>query len=279
MRLNYSLHKITKADSFSFDAGAYSRFKFGDGLVSEKFGIDLARGFIETQLKENPISKQLVIISSPFCFIPTATFAMKNHFVFELNRWLADNNLPVVQEAKVHRTITYKEDYGELNAEERINLIGNDSFHIDAGFLEDKVLVFLDDIKITGSHERMITRMLEEYQLKNDIYLLYFAELTNKEIHPNIENYLNYFAVKSIFDLKSIINTEHFVINTRLVKYILNSEKTVFNLFIEDQTSNFIDLLYNMAIGNSYHTIEAYSENLEIIKKLSMYSTKNYIAT
>ncbi len=279
MRLNYSLHKITKADSFSFDAGAYSRFKFGDGLVSEKFGIDLARGFIETQLKENPISKQLVIISSPFCFIPTATFAMKNHFVFELNRWLADNNLPVVQEAKVHRTITYKEDYGELNAEERINLIGNDSFHIDAGFLEDKVLVFLDDIKITGSHERMITRMLEEYQLKNDVYLLYFAELTNKEIHPNIENYLNYFAVKSIFDLKSIINTEHFVINTRLVKYILNSEKTVFNLFIEDQTSNFIDLLYNMAIGNSYHTIEAYSENLEIIKKLSMYSTKNYIAT
>lgn len=279
MRLNYSLHKITKADSFSFDAGAYSRFKFGDGLVSEKFGIDLARGFIETHLKENPISKQLVVISSPFCFIPTATFAMKNHFVFELNRWLADNNLPVVQEAKVHRTITYKEDYGELNAEERINLIGNDSFHIDAGFLEDKVLVFLDDIKITGSHERMITRMLEEYQLKNDVYLLYFAELTNKEIHPNIENYLNYFAVKSIFDLKTIIDSEHFVINTRLVKYILNSEKTVFNLFIEDQSSNFIDLLYNMAIGNSYHTIEAYSENIEIIKKLSMYSTKNYIAT
>ncbi len=279
MRLNYSLHKITKADSFSFDADAYSRFKFGDGLVSEKFGIDLARGFIETHLKENPISKQLVVISSPFCFIPTATFAMKNHFVFELNRWLADNNLPVVQEAKVHRTITYKEDYGELNAEERINLIGNDSFHIDAGFLEDKVLVFLDDIKITGSHERMITRMLEEYQLKNDVYLLYFAELTNKEIHPNIENYLNYFAVKSIFDLKTIIDSEHFVINTRLVKYILNSEKTVFNLFIEDQSSNFIDLLYNMAIGNSYHTIEAYSENIEIIKKLSMYSTKNYIAT
>ena len=279
MRLNYSLHKITKADSFSFDADAYSRFKFGDGLVSEKFGIDLARGFIETHLKENPISKQLVVISSPFCFIPTATFAMKNHFVFELNRWLADNNLPVVQEAKVHRTITYKEDYGELNAEERINLIGNDSFHIDAGFLENKVLVFLDDIKITGSHERMITRMLEEYQLKNDVYLLYFAELTNKEIHPNIENYLNYFAVKSIFDLKTIIDSEHFVINTRLVKYILNSKKTVFNLFIEDQSSNFIDLLYNMAIGNSYHTIEAYSENIEIIKKLSMYSTKNYIAT
>jgi len=274
MRINYSLHKISKVDTFSFDAHAYSRFKYGDGLISEKFGIDLAKGFIENHLKKSPISSQIVVISSPYCFIPTATFAMKNHFVFCLNLWLAENNLPVVQEAKVHRTITYKDDYGELNAEERINLIGNDSFHIDAEFLAGKVLIFLDDIKITGSHERMITRMLEEYELQNDTFLLYFAELVNKEIHPNIENYLNYFSVKSIFDLKTIINDENFVINTRIVKYILSTEKSVFQVFMEEQTTPFVQLLYNMAIGNSYHTIDAYRENLEIIKKLIIYQQK-----
>ncbi len=99
---------------------------------------------------------------------------MKNHFVFRLNRWLADNELPVVQETKVHRTITYKEDYGELSAEERIRLIGNDSFHIDASFLRGKTLLFLDDIKITGSHERMILKMAKEHGLANPIYMLYF---------------------------------------------------------------------------------------------------------
>src|SRR5476651_133243 len=150
----YSLHKIHSGTSFGFDAGDYSRFKFGDERVAETFGTELAEGFISSVLATQPIKQQIVVISSPYAFIPTATFAMKNYFVFRLNRWLAENDLSVVQETKVHRTITYKEDYGELNAAERMSLIGNDSFHIDAAFLQGKTLIFLDDIKITGSHER-----------------------------------------------------------------------------------------------------------------------------
>ena len=155
----YSLYKINSGTSFGFDAASYSRFKFGDDAVAKTFGTELALSFIKDRLAREHIEQQIVVISSPYSFIPTATFAMKNYFVFQLNRWLADNHLPVVQDAKVHRTVTYKEDYGELNAEQRMNLIGNDSFHIDASFLKDKTLIFLDDIKITGSHERMILKM------------------------------------------------------------------------------------------------------------------------
>ncbi|HEY1054216.1 MAG TPA: phosphoribosyltransferase family protein, partial [Emticicia sp.] len=139
---------------------------------------------------------------------------------------------------------------------------------IDKDFLRGKVLLFLDDIRITGSHEMMITRMLKEYELINEVHLLYFAELVNKNIHPNIENYLNYYAVKSIFDLNEIIKGDSFAINTRIVKYILNSEPMAFNLFIQDQTESFINLLYDMAIGNEYHTIEAYQQNLNYLKTL-----------
>ncbi|GAA4802886.1 hypothetical protein GCM10023231_34790 [Olivibacter ginsenosidimutans] len=202
MPITYSLHKIDREDQFSFCANAYSRFKFGDAAVAEQFGTTLAKGFIDEHLADKLIEQQLVVISSPYAFIPTATFVMKDYFVFYLNHWLADKGYPVVQEAKVHRTITYKEDYGALSAEERIRLIGNDQFHIDKDFLTDKVLLFLDDIRITGSHERMILKMAEQYQLVNTMYLLYFAELTNKEIHPSIENTLNYHQVKTIFDLK-----------------------------------------------------------------------------
>ena len=102
------------------------------------------------------------------------------------NKWLAENNLPVVQETKVTRSITYKEDYGALDEAQRLTLIGNDTFQIDRDFLNNKVLIFLDDIRITGSHERMITKMLKEYGLENETHLLYFAELVNKNIHPNI---------------------------------------------------------------------------------------------
>jgi len=267
MNATYSLHHINNARAFGFNPDDYSRFKFGDDAVAKKFGTQLADGFIHQHLCANPIEQQIVVISSPYSFIPTATFAMKTWFVAWLNRWLAQHGYPVVQETKVHRTITYKEDYGELDAEQRINLIGNDSFHIDKDFLQNKTLVFLDDIKITGSHERMIMKMVNAYGLGNDIFMLYFAELTNKSIHPNIENHLNYHQVKSIFDLDGIIKSGSFMINTRIVKYVLNYDFDSFCIFIQGQTFDFINLLYDMALGNGYHTIDAYSQSLNFIKE------------
>jgi len=271
----YSLHKISSDDQFGFLPDEYSRFKFGDDAIAGKFGAALADGFINEHFRDTLPDKQLVVIPSPYSFIPTATFAMKNYFVYQLNRWLAAKGLPVIQETKVHRTITYKEDYGELDAAQRMKLIGNDSFHIDKAFLEGKTLLFLDDIRITGSHERMIMKMVAEYGLTNDIYMLYFGELINKDIHPNIENFLNYHCVKSVFDLEPIIKSGHFFINTRIVKYILNFEATSCHVFLGNQTSAFINQLYDMALGNGYHTIEAYAGNLSFIKN-HLLTTNNH---
>ena len=275
MQQTYSLHKIQNTDNFGFSPAKYSKFKYGDDSIAKEFGNALAEGFIENYLSVNPIIEQMVVISSPYAFIPTATFGMKNYFVFRLNRWLAEHNLPVVQETKVTRSITYKEDYGELDEAQRLSLIGNDTFQIDREFLRDKVLIFLDDIRITGSHERMITKMLQEYNVENETHLLYFAELINRNIHPNIENFLNYYYVKSIFDLEGIIKNERFSINTRIVKFILSSEPNSFKIFIQNHSDSFLELLYNMAIGNSYHTIEAYQENLKTINSELILREKN----
>ncbi|WP_224746422.1 phosphoribosyltransferase family protein [Mucilaginibacter glaciei] len=267
MHTTYSLHHINNTANFGFSADDYSRFKFGDGAVAKIFGTDLAIGFIKEHLAVKPVKQQVVVISSPYSFIPTATFGMKTWFVYHLNQWLAQHHLPVVQETKVHRTITYKEDYGELDAKQRMILIGNDQFHIDKDFLTGKTLVFLDDIRITGSHERMITKMADAYGLQNDMYMLYFAELVNDAIHPNVENQLNYHQVKTIFDLDRIVKSPDFLINTRIVKYVLNYSFDSFCVFIQNQSAAVIELFYNMALGNGYHTIDAYQTNLNFIKK------------
>lgn len=262
----YALHKIDNTADFGFNPDHYSRFKFGDNLIAKSFGKDLADGFIKYYLANNLITNQIVVISSPYSFIPTATFAMKNYFVSQLNRWLVENGGLQVQETKVHRTVTYKEDYGELSAEERLSLIGNDSFHIDKDFLVGKTLLFLDDIKITGSHERMILKMAKAYGLLNEMHMLYFAELVNKNIHPNVENFLNYHQVKSIFDLEEIIDGGDFCFNTRIVKYILNTDAESFKIFLERRSNDFINELYDLSLGNGYHLIDAYAKNLHQIK-------------
>lgn len=274
MHITHSLHKISNTVDFGFGPDDYSRFKFGDGEVARHFGAALAADFIKQHTDQFRANEQLVVISSPYSFIPTATFTLKNHFVAILNRWLAAHNMPVVQESKVHRTITYKEDYGELDARQRLQLIGNDSFHIDKMFLKGKTLLFLDDIRITGGHERMIKKMIDAYELDNPVYMLYFAELVNHNIHPSVENYLNYFSVQTIFDLDDIINGGNFCINTRIVKYILNYDHESLRVFLQNKSEAFINELYDMALGNSYHTMESYQLNLNYIKNQLITSNK-----
>lgn len=269
MQHKFSLHKISSESNFSFDPNEYSRFKYGDDIIAEKFGEELANSFISQIMINLPFyGKQFLVIPSPYSFIPTATFALKSHFVNVLNRWLVDNHYPPVEETKIHRTVTYKDDYGDLDNIERLELIKNDKFYIDKDFIKNKVLIFLDDIRITGSHEKMIISTLEKFEIKNDFYLLYYAELMNLKIHPRIENVFNNYYVKSLSDLQPIINGERFKFNTRLVKFILNSKFSDCSNFLLKQNNFFLNEMYNLSIGNGYHTIDEYKDNLNYLKTL-----------
>lgn len=268
MKSTYSLHKIISDREFSFDPKEYSLFKFGSKNISRKFGTQLGEAFCENVLKHVANGQQFVVISSPYCFIPTATFAMKDYFVRVVNQYLAEHDFPVVEETKIHRTITYKEDYGELSAEERFRLIKNDGFHIDAEFIKGKTLILLDDVKITGSHERVIEGMLDRMGLDNDRIYCYFGEMTNQLVDPKVENYINYAFVKGLKDLDKIIKNDEFILNTRIVKYMLNANAEEFKEFATYQKLELLSSVYNCAIGNSYHKIPDYITNLSHIEKL-----------
>jgi hypothetical protein len=262
----FSLHKIDDDKSFTFCEKEYSRFKFGSKSVSRKFGTKLGEAFCKYVLPD--IIGPIVILSSPYCFIPTATFAMKDYFVRVVNNCLAMRELPVVEETKIHRTITYKEDYGALNAEERLKLISGDGFHIDKEFIKGKTLILLDDVRITGSHEIMIDKMLDSFDIEEDCVFTYFAELVNDDVHPSVENTINYAYVNSLLSLDHIIKNDDFILNTRVVKYMLCSPEEEFKTFANYQNLELLRTIYHLAVGNSYHTINDYIVNLSYIKYL-----------
>lgn len=270
---NFALHQIYSDTFFEFNPDDYSRFKFGDDAIARNYGYDLAEAFVANHPQSWSENDQIVVIPSPYSFVPTPSHALSRHFLFAYNRWLAQQNRAVAEMSKVHRTVTYKEDYGSLDAAERIRLIGNDTFHIDTLAIEGKKLIFIDDVRITGSHERMIKRMVEQYGLKNDIVMLYFAQLTNPDVHPRVENTLNYHFVKKVFDIEKIISEGTFVFNTRVIKYILNAPEADFQRFIERQKEDFVHLLFDMALGNSYHLMDAYQNNFKYLtQKIPQFS-------
>lgn len=263
----FSAAHIIDRENFGFSPDEYSMFKYGSKTIARKFGYILANKFI-LKFSELLKSKQLVVIPSAYSHIQTASCSMESFFVDKLNFFLYQNGHPPVEQAKIHRTVTYREDYGEMSAEERFNMIKGDKFHIDKSFLGDKTLIFLDDIKITGTHERIIVKMLDDFEIQNDCFMLYYADLKNPEINPRFENFLNQHFVKNLNDLDWIIKTDSFIFNTRVVKCILNSPNVDCVNFLKNQSNEFIKDLFYLAIGNDYGQFDEYKQNLLYIQEI-----------
>lgn len=266
---HFSGFLIDNENEFGFSPVDYSKFKYGAINIARDFGYLLADRFIEKCFKDHYDGRQIVVLPSAYSYIPTASFFMKVFFVEKLNLFLYKNGYPIVQETKINRTVTYREDYGEMSAQDRYNLISGDSFHVDKAYIKDKQLLFLDDIKITGTHERIIIKMLNDAQINNDCYMLYFAELINSNISPKFENYLNNYFVKDLKKVDYIIKNENFIFNTRVVKYILNANPEEFKAFINQQTPDFKRDILFQAIGNEYFKFENYLENIDMLMTIT----------
>ena len=266
MNSSYSLHKIIDECQYPFDANEYSWFKFGDKQYAEKFAEELFNGFIE-KYSELLLSKnEIVILPSPYLSIPTASNFLCFYFKKCLNSFLFKNNRKASIESKIYRNQTYVTDYGNLSFDERVKLIANDTYYIDRNFINDKLCIFVDDIKITGSHEHTVNKILNQYNVKDDFVFVYFAELVNKDIHPKIENHYNYFAVKNVTDIVNIVNRTNFQFNTRIIKYILNLDEEQFTFLIKNISIEKRNELFHLAISNNYHQITEYHNNIETIK-------------
>ena len=118
-----------------------------------------------------------------------------------MNLFLAEHDKKACLESKIYRNQTYVVDYGNLNFEERVKLISNDTYYIDKNIIDGKFCIFVDDIKITGSHELTVNKILNQYNVTGNYVFVYYAELLNKQIHPNIENFYNYYAVNNRYKL------------------------------------------------------------------------------
>jgi len=263
-RKHFATHIITDENQIGFSACSYGKFKFGASSIGETFGKNLFNSFYEKNKLELLSYKTIIVYSSPYDFIPTATMSMALKFYQLLETKIGLK--AEVKFSKISRQTTYSVDYGNLSAKERMELIGADCFKLEENVDPGDLLIMIDDIKITGSHERVINNMLNKYKLNNDCFFLYHAILHNPQIPPQFENFLNYSAINSTHDLTTITEGNDFIINTRFVKYILKLNKSSFNEFVSSSNNDILSAIIENAIGNEYQNIDDYKNNFEALK-------------
>lgn len=267
-----ALHVISDKDNITFSPLEYSKFKFGDSVIANRYGNELFRYFEKYYLPEL-INKpaNFLIYSSPYAEIPTSSFYLTQAFFKAFKRYLDLNGCEDVNVriSKIQRSQSYVTDYGSLNAEERYSLIKNDTYELVNIPAEGEVCVFIDDISITGTHQRVVEKLLMEIGISTIYLFLYYAKLSNSEICPSFENRLNYAYVTDLSKLMEIVLSDSYKITTRTTKYILSLQNEDLINFInhmkQNEKHNILTELVEMSKANEYNKIELYSLNLETI--------------
>jgi len=262
------VHEIEAIDDFPFDPVKYSQFKFGCGDTASEYANELSL-IISEKIMMKINDAPIIIYPSPYSFLPTASCHMTFLIIDILKKSFPGLE---INNSKINRKNTYFQDYGELDSEGRYNLIKNDTYEILDNPAKDAILIFIDDISVTGTHERIIEEVLAQKNINNNRFFCYYAIVKNKEIPPNIENKLNYFSIHSLHTLANICSKNNFMLNTRFVKRILSLPQQEFyqfyNLTKDHVDKNFWNTIINGSENNSYDKISVYINNLKIVKSI-----------
>ena len=155
----FAAHSIMDRNNVPINPVEYSKFKFGDTSIANKYGEELIEYFISNLLpwlkKKNG---NIIVYSSPYSNIPTSSYYLTRFFLDSLALFLENskNDKTTLQFGKINRCQTYTEDYGALSAEQRYNLIKNDTYNFYTKPNPSDRIIFIDYIYITGTHQRVI---------------------------------------------------------------------------------------------------------------------------
>lgn len=264
-RFPFSLYIFSSKNDLNFCQTQYSQLKYGSDIAARKFGKDLADKFFE-QHYDKLLSNNCVVIPSPYNHVQNAASVLTKHFVNQLNQLLVGVNGNVVETTIIHRKVNYTMDYGFLQQDQREHLINNDAFYFNEQFINDKFLIFVDDIKITGAHERRMIRLLNDTNSQNDCAFVYIANYDG--VDPTIEAFLNLNGVNNCEDFLKIVREGQRHVIVRAIKWLLSRPLNQLTFLLKDIQAidiDYIEELYYGCLGEGYHKIPSYQPQFQIV--------------
>lgn len=258
----FSAHTFTSLTDAPFDVSEYSKLKFGCGDAAQRMGYELAEKYFNSHTADL-IANRVLVFPSPYNHVKNAASIMTDHFIDRLNDLLVNTCGRHVESSTIHRKVSYTSDYGFLSKAKRKGLIDGDSFYLNREFLEDKLLVFIDDVKITGTHEDKLIEVLGKNAIDNDAHFLYYATYNGNS--PKIEAELNFAYMKNVDTYVDMCEQDNHQVIIRPIKYILGQSPEVARSVAERLPTQTLIKMYHGCLAEGYYKIPAYQANFAII--------------
>jgi|GEM_PF-2554118 len=203
------------------DIAEYSRFKFGDGEVGNKYGSMLG-GLVLADTVELLGNDEVLVASSAYRVAPPASESLLAPFLVAAERAAksvdADTSFT---RFKISKAKMATDNYASMSFAERSQTLQHDLMLPEGLDLEGKHVVILDDIRVTGLREAALQRLLEEAGV-GDTSFYYVLNVPDGKAYPQTEAVINIRSVRTIDDIVELACQPGFVPNVRLCKFILS---------------------------------------------------------
>ncbi len=268
--ITFAAHDFTIGDwdnrKMPFDPADYSRLKFGCDVTARAFGHTVADRLF-ARYGDMLLNNRAVVLPSAYNYVPNAAMVMTQHFLNRLNHLLADAGGQPVEFSLVRRKLTFTTDYGFLSKEERQKILTNDQMYINDRFLEGKLLIFIDDVRITGTNEHCMEDVLSQYAglTDNPLMFVYFARFVG-DGRPDVEASLNFSGIKTLAEYAELArHPDHHVI-VRPIKFLLGQRHEDFVAFLGTISTRKAEEIYYGALGEGYYSVDDFQDNFLALK-------------
>jgi hypothetical protein len=209
-----------------FSPARYSRYKYGSVTAAETFARALGAAFFERH-PELVLAPRLLMASSPYSHVPAAATTLARRLQPVLNAARTRRGLAPAPLLRVDRISTSAGDYGTLSAQARDLHMANNALsfrRFRPEQVRDAHLLVVDDVRVTGAHQRCLMRASEELPLaaRTFLYIAAFPGSRGGRFDPAQEDALNHAEVKTLDDLAVIVESGDFAWNVRVCKFVLN---------------------------------------------------------
>jgi hypothetical protein len=158
--------------SRSFDVLLYSRYKYGSATAAGVLARALGTAFL-ARYRELVARPRLLVAASPYHHVPTAAHALAVRFTAMLSAERTRYRLPPARLVRIDREVVVQGDYGTLPAAARARLMAANALSFDRLLpcAEGSHLIVVDDVKVTGAHQRCLLRASDPWRTGSTTHL------------------------------------------------------------------------------------------------------------
>ncbi|PJI95102.1 phosphoribosyltransferase family protein [Luteimicrobium subarcticum] len=241
-------------------AARYSRFKHGDGSAAHDFGVALADLYVAEQgpsLHED----EVVVTGSGFDVAPPAAHALVTPFLGRL----AAHGVRA-RSVVVLRTRPSDGDYASMGLRERRAALDPSALHVAPGDVVGGArVVALDDVRVTGVHERAIEAALHRAGARR-VDHLFVVDAAG--CAPQAEAALNAVAVGTLADLLALAGAPGHVPNARVARWVLGLPDADLDRFIMLAPSPLVRWIAEVACRDRFADLDRYRAGTSRLREL-----------